>query len=302
METSMQRAHKIRLNPTPQQAEYLRKACGTARFVFNWGLSEWERQRNGGGKPSAYLLKKHFNAIKREQFPWVLDVSKCAVDTGFRNLDAAFRNFFRRCKNGDAKKGYPRFKRRKDGFGLFRMDGERVRAEGHWLKLEPLAMPINMTEPLRFNGKIASVTVSEKYGRWYAAFNIEITPPPHEGHLKDSVGVDLWLKALATLSDGKPYENPIWLRSDLRKVRRLNRERSRRHKGSGRWKCTRTKLAKRYQRRTNQRLDYLHKMTTEIASTYRMIGVEDVNVAGMLRNHRLALSIADASFGESQRQ
>jgi len=109
----MQRVHNIRLNPTPQQTEYLRKACGTARFAFNWGLAEWQRQYAAGEKPSAYALKKQFNTIKREQFPWVLDVSKCAVDTGFRHLDAAFKRFFRRCKNGDTKKGYPKFKSKK---------------------------------------------------------------------------------------------------------------------------------------------------------------------------------------------
>ena len=111
--TPMQRAHKIRLNPTPEQEKYLRQACGVARFVFNWGLAEWQRQYEAGEKPSAYILKKQFNTIRREQFPWSLEVSKCAVDTGFRNLDAAFKNFFRRCKNSDTKKGYPNFKSKK---------------------------------------------------------------------------------------------------------------------------------------------------------------------------------------------
>jgi len=297
----MQRAHKIRLNPTPQQTEYLRKACGVARFAFNWGLAEWKRQYEKGGKPSAYLLKKQFNAIKREQFPWVLDVSKCAVDTGFRNLDAAFKGFFRRCKNGDTKKGYPNFKSKKRSKLSFRMDGARVSVEGHWLKLERLDKPINMAEVLRFDGEIRSVTISAYAGHWYAAINVEVEPPEHK-HPQESVGIDTGVKTLAVLSDGTRYENQVLLRSKLRKLKRLNRELSRRQEGSGRWNCTKKKLATLYRRIANKRLDYLHKMTTKIARTYRIIGVEDLNVAGMLHNHCLALSISDAGLGEIRRQ
>jgi putative transposase len=214
----MQRAHKIRLNPTPQQTEYLRKACGTARFAFNWGLAEWQKQYAAGEKPSAYTLKKQFNAIKREQFPWVLDVSKCAVDTGFRNLDAAFKSFFRRCKNGDTKKGYPNFKSKKRSKLSFRMDGTRVSVDGHWLKLERLDEPINMAEVLRFDGEIKSVTISEDAGHWYAAINVEIEPPEHK-HPQGSVGIDVGVKTLAVLSDGTRYENQVLLRSETEKVK-----------------------------------------------------------------------------------
>lgn len=299
--TPMQRAHKVRLNPTPEQEKYLRQACGTARFVFNWGLAEWQRQYESGERPSAYILKKQFNAIRREQFSWSYEVTKCAVDTGFRNLDNAFRNFFRRCKNGDSKKGYPKFKSKKRSKLSFRMDGSRVSTDGHWLKLEKLNEPINMAEELRFDGEIKSVTISEDAGCWYAAINVEVGPPGHK-HLQKSVGVDLGVKTLAVLSDGREFENQKLLRSELRKLRRLNRELSRRQEGSGRWNRAKRKLARFYRQIANRRLDYQNKMTTEIAKTYRIVGVEDLNVAGMLRNHRMALSIADAGFGEIKRQ
>lgn len=295
------RAHKIRLNPTSEQGQYLRQACGVARFCFNWGLAEWKRQYEEGGKPSAYALKKQFNGIRREHFPWSYEVSKCAVDTGFRNLDTAFRNFFRRCKNGDAKRGYPNFKSKKRSKLSFRMDGARVKIDNHWLKLERLDTPINIAEALRFEGKIVSLTISEDAGHWYAAINVEVEPPDYE-HSQESVGLDLGIKTLVTLSDGKQFENQKLLRSELRKLKRLNRELSRRQQGSGRWQRTKKKLARLPRRIADRRLDYQHKMTTEIARTYRIVGVEDLNVAGMLRNHRLALSIADAGFGEIRRQ
>ena len=297
----VRRAHKIKLNPSPEQEQWLRQACGVARFCFNWGLAEWKRQYETGEKPSAYKLKKQFNAIRREQFPWSYKVTKCSVDTGFRNLDVAFCNFFRRCKNGDAKKGYPRFKSKRRSRKSFRVDGSRVRLDRHWLKLEKLDEPLNMAEALRFDGEIKSVTISEDAGHWYAAVNVEVELPEHE-HQQKSVGVDLGVKTLAVLSNGTEFENQKLLRSELRKLKRLNRELSRRQEGSGHWSRTKQKLARLHRRVADRRLDYQHKMTTGIAQTYRIIGVEDLNVAGMLRNHCLALSIADAGFGEIKRQ
>ena len=297
----LQRARKIRVNPTSEQEHFLRQACGVARFAFNWGLAEWKRQYESGGKPSAYALRKQFNAIRREQFPWSYDVTKCAVDSGFRNLDTAFRNFFRRCKKGGVKKGYPNFKSKKCSRLSFRMGGARIKVDDHWLKLERLDAPINMAETLRLEGKIVSVTVSEDAGYWYAAINVEVEKPEHT-HPKESVGVDLGIKTLAVLSDGTQFENQKLLRSKLRKIKMFNRELSRRQQGSGHWQRTKRKLAKLHRCVADSRLDYQHKMTTKIAQTYRVIGVEDLNVSGMVKNHRLALSIADAGFGEIRRQ
>ena len=297
----MLRAHKIRLNPTPEQEQWLLQACGVARFCYNWGLAEWKRQYELGEKPSAYKLKKQLNAVKRQEHPWMYDVTKCAVDTGFRNLDAAFKNFFRRCKNGDTKKGYPNFKSKRKSKQSFRMDGERVKLDGYWIKLERLDELINMAEILRFDGKVKSVTISKDGEHWYAAINVELEPPEHV-HPKESVGIDLGIKTLAVLSDGRKFENQKLLRSELRKLKCLNRELSRRQRGSSRWQCTKRKLAKLHGRIADRRMDYQHKMTTQIAQTYQVVGLEDLNVAGMLRNHCLALSIADAGFGEIQRQ
>src|ERR1700676_5327029 len=105
----MIKTHKIRLNPTPEQAVYFARAAGTARFCFNWGRAEWKRQYEAGEKPSALSLKKQFNAIKREQFPWVYDVTKCVVEGAFMDLGTAFKNFFEGIKAGRLV-GYPTFK------------------------------------------------------------------------------------------------------------------------------------------------------------------------------------------------
>src|SRR5438874_13429297 len=90
----MIKAHKIRLHPTPEQANYFARAAGTARFVFNWAVAEWKTQYEAGGKPSAKALKKQFNAIRREQFPWTYETTKCAIEGAFMDVAAAFKNFF----------------------------------------------------------------------------------------------------------------------------------------------------------------------------------------------------------------
>lgn len=297
----MLRAHKIRLNPTLEQEQYLLQCCGIARFCFNWGLAEWQRQYENGEKPSAYALKKQFNAVKQAEFSFVYDVDKCAQDTGFLRLNAAFKNFFRRCKGGDTKKGYPHFKSRKHSKLSYRVDGYRVKLNNHWIKLPKLDEPINMTEALRFDGKVKSITVNKDGEHWYASVNVEIEPPEHK-HPQESVGIDLGIKTLAVLSNGQEFENQKPLRSELRKLKRLNQELARRQKGSGRWQRTKKKLAKLHRRIANRRLDHQHKITIEIAKTYRIIGVEDLNVAGMVKNHKLALSLTDAGFGEIQKQ
>jgi putative transposase len=152
----MQRAHKIRLNPTPEQQAYFRKAAGTARFVYNWGLSQVKRALDDGRTPAPALdLKARFNALKREQFPWVYEVTKCVVEGAFRNLGAALANF-RASKRGVRKGkrvGFPKFKRKKRGAGSFYLANDKFALDGHWISIPKLG-PVNMTEPLRFMGKI----------------------------------------------------------------------------------------------------------------------------------------------------
>ena len=108
----MIKAHKIRLNPTPEQANYFARAAGTARFTYNWAVAEWQRQSEAGGTPSALALRTQFNAIKKDQFPWVYDVTKCAARGAFMDVAAAFKNFFEGRKAG-RKTGFPRFKSKK---------------------------------------------------------------------------------------------------------------------------------------------------------------------------------------------
>ncbi len=299
----MIKAHKIRLNPTPEQETYLRKACGVSRFVYNWGLAEWKRQYEAGQKPNALGLKKQFNAIKGEQFPFVGEVLRDAANDGFVKLGKAFTNFFASVtgERKGAKMGYPKFKSRKRSKMTFGIANDKFYVDGHNLYVPRLGM-VNMAEQLRFTGKIMAGVVSCVAGKWYVSITVEMQQSEPVRFEKESVGIDLGLKTLATLSDGVEFENQKLLRSELKRLRAFSRGLSRKQQGSNRWWKQQRKVATFHQKIANRRLDALHKMTTKIAKTYRIVGMEDLNTKGLLRNRRLALSLADVAFGEIGRQ
>jgi putative transposase len=299
----MIKAHKIRLNPTPEQEAYFRRAAGTARFVYNWGLARWIRLYEAGERPSIWQIKQEFNAIKGEQFPWVYEVAKDVAENAFFNLAKAFKNFFE-SHNGQRKGekvGYPRFKSKKRSKLSFSLNNDKFKVDGHWLRVPKLGW-VNMAETLRFEGKILGATPSKQADWWYVSVHVEVEDSEPIDFLNESVGIDLGLKSLAVLSDGTEFENQELLRSELRKLKRLNRELSRRQPGSNRWRKTQRKLARLHKRIADRRNDTIHKMTTEIARSYRLIGIEDLNLKGMLKNRRLALSLSDAAMGEICRQ
>ena len=299
----MHRAHKIRLNPTPDQAVYFRKATGTARFAYNWALDQVKQALNAGKSPDSVLtLKKRFNAIKRAQFPWVYEVTKCAVEGAFVNLASALSNFFasKRGQRIGQRMGFPRFKRKKRGVGSFYLANDKFSLDGHWLIVPKLGR-VNMTEPLRFAGKILGATISEHAGWWWVSIQVEVPhePPVHTGH---AVGVDVGLKDLAVTSDGERFENQKPFRRALGRVKRLQRTVSRRLKGSQNGTKAVRQLARAHYRVACLRADIQHKLTTRLAQQAAVLGIEDLNVAGMLKNRRLAGALADAGLGELHRQ
>jgi len=248
-------------------------------------------------------LKREFNAIKRVQFPWVFEVTKSVCEGAFTNLGNAFANYYN-CKNGTRKGtavSYPQFKSKKRCTQSFGLANDRFDVDGHWIRIQKLGR-VNMAEPLRFSGKIMGAVVSCSAGKWYVSIKVEVEKPVPVRFAKSSVGVDVGLKTLATLSDGRQYENQALLRYKLNRLCRLSRQLSRRQQGSKRWWRAKWQLARFHERTRNRRMDAIHKMTHEIASTYRIVGVEDLHVKGMFKNRRLALSIADAAMGEVLRQ
>lgn len=223
------RAYKTELALNNEQVTACKKHAGAARFAYNWGLArKQERYQATGKSPYAVELHRELNALKKTDVPWLYETSKCAPQEALRNLDNAFSHFFRRCqlkKEGKlkGKVGYPTFKSKKKGLGSFRLTGSIV--------VFPAAIQLPRLGRLRLKErdylptmgvKVLSATVSEQAGHWYVSVQVEQEQdvPTNGGPV---VGVDLGVKALATLSDGTVIPNPRHLKRRLKKLKRLHR-------------------------------------------------------------------------------
>lgn len=294
-------AHSIRLDPNDKQETYFRRACGTSRWTYNWALAEWKKAYEAGEKPNGRALKKKFNAVRHTDFPWTGEVHRDCTARPFDDLQNAFEHFFRRVKAGDKQIGYPTFKKKgrcKDSFYVasdkIRFDGERVRL--------PVIGWVKMRETLRFDGRIMGVTVSRTADQWHIAIQVDAGDVKKERIGNESVGVDLGIKASATLSTGEKIEGPKALKSNMRKLRRLSRRHSRKMKGGSNRAKSALRLAKLHLQISNIRKDHLHKLSTRLVRENQAVGIEDLNVSGMVKNQKLARSIVDEGWNELCRQ
>ncbi|MFY2597074.1 RNA-guided endonuclease InsQ/TnpB family protein [Achromobacter xylosoxidans] len=301
------RVHKIRLDPNQAQAHHFARACGTARFAWNWALAEWQKQYAAWQadvtlpKPSEGALRKQLNAIKREQFPWMLEVTKCAPQEAIRALGTAYGNWWASLsgRRKGPKVRAPRFKKKgqRDAFKFdekFAVDGCRVRI--------PNLGWVRMREPLRFAGTLKGATVSRTAHAWFIAILVETEEMPIRSKSHAAVGVDLGLTALATLSSGEVVTGPKALGTLLGRLKRLSRAHSRKVKGSENRRRSAAQLARLHWRISCVRGDAIHQLTDRLTRDYGWIAIEDLHVKGMMANRRLARHLADASFGEVRRQ
>jgi putative transposase len=295
-------AHKIALDPNNVQATYFARASGTARFAYNWALAEWKRQYEACKadsslpKPSQMALRRQLNGVKGEQFPWMLEVTKNAPQMAIIQLGAAFKNFFA----GRAQ--YPKFRKKgvHDRFSLtndqFGIDGSRIRI--------PNLGWVRMRETLRFPGKIMSATVSRVADRWFVSITVDASDslPLPKAENQGAVGVDLGVSALATLSTGESIAGPKAHKALLCRLQRLSRGLSRKVKGSQNRKKAKARLSRLHARIGNIRRDGLHQLTTDLARRFHTIGIEDLNVKGMVKNRHLSRAVSDRGFFEFRRQ
>lgn len=293
--------HKIELKVNNKQAEYFSKACGIARFAYNWALAQWQQQYKAGKQPTEVSLRKELNAIKTAEYPWMLEVTKVAPQQAIKNLGTAFKRFF----NKQGK--YPRFKK-KGIHDSFRADNgppsvgvDAAEVTGKKIKLPKIGW-IRLKENLRYSGQIKSVVISKRANCWYAAISVDTDKLPHVRKNNGTVGVDLGITALATLSSGEQIKGPRAHKKLLSKIRKYSRQLSRKKKGSVNYKKAKQKLSKTHARVRDIRIDNLHKLTTGLVLNFDIIGIEDLNVKGMAKNKKLAKHIIDSSFYEFRRQ
>lgn len=282
-------SHRIQLKPNRKQTISFIKACGVARYAWNWALEQWKTEYENSGKPNANALKKKWN---KEKPSWVYESPKGANQKPFSDLNNAFRRFF----NKKAK--YPKFKKRgnRDSFYI---ENDKFKVDGNYVKLPKIGR-VKMTEDLRLNGKIMAGVVSREANRWFISISVETDHTPIHGD--EIIGVDLGVKDAMVLSDGTKLTGPKPLSKKLKTLKKRQRKHSKKQKGSNNRKKSAIKLARLHRKIKNQRKDFLHKTTSMLVSRAKTLVIEDLNVKGMVKNHHLARAISDIGFGEFRRQ
>ena len=322
-------AHQIRLQPNDKQATMLSKSCGVARYAYNWALNRWINAYQQGEKITERDLRKELNAVKRDQFPWMLEVTKYAPQQAIMDLGVAFTNYFRkREQNGYVpysekqkqralendrnltlyeSNGHPKY-HKKGVNDSFYIGNDQFYVKGKQIHI-PRIGKVRMREAIRFTGKLVAATVKRVADKWYVSIQIEWPQAETKARGENQArvtGVDLGINNLATLVDGSKTPGQKPHKALLNRQRRLNKELARRRQEgktqSKNYYKTKNKLARLHARIANIRKDETHKLTTSLVSNYDAIGIESLNISGMVKNHRLARSILDMSFFEFRRQ
>jgi putative transposase len=329
--TVVPQAYRYALDPTPRQRRALASHAGASRFAYNWGLEHVRQcmEAKAAGEDiqvpwTLFELRRAWNRAKHEIAPWWAQNSKEAYSSGLDGLARALKNW-QDSKHGHRagpRMGFPKRKRKGRGTEAcrFTTGAIRVEADRHHVTLPRLG-PIRTHESTRKlarrleqgTARIMTATIMRTQDRWFVSFTCEVArtiAPPRRP--RAAIGVDVGIRYLAVLSDGRLIPNPAPLLRAQHRLNRLNRQLARRRgprDADGRpcdpskgWRETRRRLACQHARITNVRHNHLHQLTSELIETYGTIVIERLNVAGLLKNRRLAGRLADASLGELRRQ
>lgn len=290
----MERAYKFRLYPNRSQRELISKTFGCSRFVYNYFLSrKIELYKSTGESLNNTQCSRLLTELKSE-LTWLKEVDKCALQNSLKDLDNAYKQFFKEYT------GFPKFKSKKHNRRSYRTSFTNNNIEycGNSIKLPKLGR-VRIRDKQIPQGRILNATISqEPSGKYYVSLccaDVELVKCEKTGL---TIGLDLGIKEFCITSNGNMIENPKFLKKSMTKLAKLQRELSRKASGGANRNKARIKVARQFERIANQRKDFLSKLSTKLIKENDIICIEDLNVAGMMKNHKLAQSVSDVSWSE----
>lgn len=294
----MEKAYKFRIYPNKKQRELLAKTFGCCRFVYNHYLEKRiEAYKNNKTTMTYNQCCNDLTQLKKK-LNWLQEVDSTALQSSLRDLDNAYQKFFKE------HSGFPKFKSKKthDFSYKTKCTNNSIQFCGTHIKLPKLKM-VKIRDKQIPQGRILNATISQKpSGKYYVSLcctDVILQPFEKTG---ENIGLDLGIKEFAVINNGVKIDNPKYLRKSLDKLARLQRELSRKTKGGSNWEKARIKVARQYEKISNQRRNFLQGLSTDLVKKYDLICLESLSVKNMFQNHKLAQAISDVSWSEFVRQ